>query len=87
MMEAVIFGMMFALPIAVAILLISIIVIEVKDRKKSKAQMRRFEELYRKCIEMHGLAFAQKLYDGCRNPLWIGMDNVIKVFEHHCCAS
>ena len=34
-------------------------------------------------IEKHGLAFAQKVYDGCRNT-WIGMDNLIAVFEHHC---
>ena len=70
--------------IAAAILLISFVVTEIKHRRKSKEQMRYFEELYRKCIDIHGLAFAQKIYNGCRNPLWIGMDNVIAVFEHHC---
>lgn len=75
---------MFALPVGVGILLILLIIIDIVEGRKSKKQIKYFEELYKKCIEMHGLAFAQKLYDGCRRPLWIGMDNVIKVFEHHC---
>jgi hypothetical protein len=75
---------MWALPVGVTILLIAIIAIDVIEGKKTKSQMKRFEELYKKCIKMHGLAFAQKLYDACRNPLWIGLEKTIAVFEHHC---
>ena len=76
---------MFALPVGVCILLISIIAIDVIEGKNSKTQMKRFEKLYKKCVEIHGLVFAQKLYDMCRDP-WIGINNVIAVFEHHCGA-
>ena len=77
---------MFALPVGVGILLISIIIIDIVEGRKSKKQIKYFEELYKKCIEMHGLAFAQKLYDCCREPLWIGLEKTIAVFEHHCGA-
>ena len=74
---------MFALPVGVGILLIAIIVIDIVEGRKTKKQMARFKELYSMCIEKHGLDFAQKLYNACREP-WIGIENVLKVFEHHC---
>jgi hypothetical protein len=75
---------MWALPVVVTILLTSIIVIDIIEGKKTKSQLKRFEELYKKCIEMHGLTFAKKLYDACNEPLWIGTEKMIAVFEHHC---
>lgn len=74
---------MFALPVGVALLLAIIIAMDVVDGIKFRKQKQRFFELYGMCIEKHGLSFAQKVYEGCRNP-WIGMDKMIAVFEHHC---
>jgi hypothetical protein len=75
---------MWALPVGVAILLIVLITMDIIEGRKTKLQLKRFEELYKKCIEMHGLPFANKLYDCCRHPLWIGLEKTIAVFEHHC---
>lgn len=75
---------MLALPVGVGALLICFIAMDIADLRKTKEQIEYLKELYKKCIEMHGLKFAQKLYDGCREPLWIGLENTIMVFEHHC---
>lgn len=82
--EACIYMVMFGLPIVMVILLIAIVIIDIKRGIESKKQQERFAKLYKMCIEKHGLAFAKMVYEGCTKPLWIGMDNIISVFEHHC---
>lgn len=70
--------------IAIGLFLAIIVVIDIVDNVKFKKQSKRFGELYQMCIQKHGLAFAQKVYSGCTRPVWIGMDKMISVFEHHC---
>ena len=77
---------MWALPVGISILLAILVITDIVEGRKSKKQMVRFKELYQACINKHGIEFAKKLYDACLEP-WIGMDNVIKVFEHHCNAN
>ena len=61
-----------------------LIVSDIVSRKKRKEQQERFAEVYKMCVDKHGLEFARKVYDSCTKPLWIGMDKMIVVFEHHC---
>lgn len=45
-------------------------------------QLRRFKELYKKCVEMHGLSFARELADACDEP-WMCLEYACKVFEKY----
>ena len=76
-----IFFAMYAIGLPLVVVVIAEIMIH--DEVKTRKQLKYFGELYGKCIQIHGLEFSQRLYDGCRYP-WIGMEKMIAVFEHHC---
>ena len=70
--------------IVIGAFVVYLVVADIVHSIKLKEQQKRFAEVYQMCIDKHGLEFAKKVYDGCTKPLWIGMDKMIAVFEHHC---
>ena len=63
MSESLVILSIFALPIAMMILVISIIVLDIKSKKKEKEFKKTFDE----CIKQKGLEYTMNLFKGLDN--------------------